>query len=94
MFNTPYNVWTPITPSDTVNFDGSTYSATATNKPKPCQAIYVGTSSTTKVLVAIQQDGTARTFTGVLAGTILPIAAIRVNNTTTDVTNLLALYVK
>jgi hypothetical protein len=46
------------------------------------------------VLVAIQQDGTARTFTGVLAGTILPIAAIRVNNTTTDVTNLLALYVK
>jgi len=72
-----YNVWEDITKSDTVNFTRGI-----------CDAIYVGGAG---IVVAIQQDGTARSFTAV-AGEILPIAAIRVNSATTSATLMVALY--
>ncbi len=83
-----YNVYAAITKSDTVNLDGSTYSATPAVKPKPCQAIYVGGAG---IVVAVQSNGSAVNFTAV-AGELLPIAAIRVNSTTTTATLMVALY--
>jgi len=83
-----YNIWKAITKSDTVNFDGSTYSATASVKPEPCDAIWVGGAG---IVVAVQQDGQTAQFT-CAAGTLLPITAIRVNSTTTTATLLVAMY--
>ena len=75
----PYNQGIPITASDTVNFAQG-----------PCEAIYVGGTGGTVVVVT--PDGVARTFTGMAAGGIYPIQAIRVNNTSTTATGLVALY--
>lgn len=83
-----YTTYAAITKSDTINFDTTTYSATATVPPKPCDAIYVGGAG---IVVAVQSNGRAVSFTAV-AGAILPIAAIRVNSTTTDATLMVALY--
>ena len=83
-----YNLGVAITKSDTVNFDGSTYSATAAVKAKPAQAIYVGGSG---IVVAVFEDGSAVSFT-CPAGHYLPLKAIRVNSTTTTATLMVALY--
>lgn len=72
-----YNVWDAITKSDTVNFTRGL-----------CDAIYVGGAG---IVVAVQEDGTAVNFTAV-AGEILPIAAKRVNSTTTTATLMVALF--
>ncbi len=85
---TVFNSYAPIVKSDTVNFDGSTYSATPAVNPKPCKAIYVGGAG---IVVAVQSNGTAVNFTAV-AGEILPIAAIRVNSTTTSASLMVAMY--
>jgi hypothetical protein len=77
-----------ITKSDTVNYDGSTYSATAKTKAIPADAIYVGGAG---IVVAIFEDGSAVNFTAV-AGEILPLRTIRVNSTTTTATLMVALY--
>lgn len=82
----PYNRAVPITPSDTINFDGTVGFNSAT-KPIPCEAIYVGGAG---IVVAITEDGKANNFTCV-AGQILPIKAIRVNSTTTTATLMQAL---
>jgi len=66
-----------ITKSDTTDFDVL------------CRAIYVGGAGN---VVAVMYDGTAVTFTGVPAGTLLPIAARRVNSTSTTATAMVALY--
>ncbi len=68
-----------ITPSDTVNFSNR----------RMTRGIYVGGTGD---VVAVRADGTAVTFTGVPAGTVLPIRAIRVNSTSTTATNLDALF--
>lgn len=75
-----------ITTSDTVNF-----TAAGTGPPSDitCDAIYVGGAGNMVVVLA---DGTAVTFNGVAAGSIIPIRAIRVNATNTTATNLVALY--
>lgn len=65
-----------ITPSDTDDF------ATAPD------AIYVGGAGN---IVAVLPDGTAVTFTGALAGSILPIKCKRVNATSTTATALVGL---
>lgn len=83
-----YNRAVAITKSDTVNYDGSTYSAAAATKAIPAPAIYVGGAG---IVVAIFEDGSNAQFTCV-AGQILPIKTIRVNSTTTSATLLLALY--
>lgn len=64
-----------ITPSDTVNFDTPS-------------RIYVGGTGN---VVAVGKDGVAVTFTGVPAGTTLPIVAVRVNSTSTTATALVGL---
>ena len=83
-----YNRSVVITKSDTVNFDGSTYSASASTKAIPADAIFVGGAG---VVVAIFEDGSLAPFT-VLAGTALPLKCIRVNSTSTTATLMNALY--
>ena len=83
-----YNRSVVITKSDTVNFDGSTYSASASTKAIPADAIFVGGAG---VVVAIFEDGSLAPFT-VLAGTVLPLKSIRVNSTSTTATLMNALY--
>ena len=83
-----YNRSLVITKSDTVNFDGSTYSASASTKAIPADAIFVGGAG---VVVAIFEDGSLAPFT-VLAGTVLPLKCIRVNSTSTTATLMNALY--
>jgi hypothetical protein len=73
-----YTTWLAITPSDTADL------------PALTQAIYVGGAGT---LAAVMANGTAGTFTGVLAGQILPLTARRVNATNTTATNLVSLRV-
>ena len=51
------------------------------------------THAPTGIVVAVQEDGTAVSFT-CAAGDILPIAAKRVNSTTTTATLMVALYVE
>ncbi len=83
-----YNRGVAIVKSDTVNFDGSTYSGTAVVKAFPADAIYVGGAG---IVVAVFPDGTSANFTAV-AGEILPLSTIRVNETTTTATLMVALY--
>lgn len=83
-----YNRAVAITKSDTVNYDGSTYSATAATKAIPAEAIYVGGAG---IVVAVFEDGSAVNFTAI-AGEILPLKTIRVNSTTTTATLMVALY--
>jgi len=84
----PYNVAKPITKSDTVNYDGSTYSAAPFTKPIPADAILVGDAG---IVIAVLENGATVRLTAV-AGQIIPIKTIRVNSTTTSATNLYALY--
>lgn len=88
MPNDYYSRAVAITKSDTVNYDGSTYSASAATKAIYADAIYVGGAG---IVVAIFEDGTAVNFTSV-AGEILPLKTIRVNSTTTTATLMVALY--
>jgi len=83
-----YNRAVAITKSDTVNYDGSTYSASAATKAVPAPAIYVGGAG---IVVAIFEDGSSAQFT-CIAGQVLPIKTIRVNSTTTTATLMIALY--
>lgn len=83
-----YNKAVAITKSDTVNYDGSTYSAAPATKPIPAEAIFVGGAG---IVVAIFEDGSSAQFTCV-AGEILPLKTIRVNSTTTSATLMIALY--
>jgi hypothetical protein len=76
-----YNLYAPITKSDTVDFP-------LVAQRTLCDAIWVGGAG---IVVAIQEDGTAVNFTAV-AGSIIPIAAKRVNSATTTATLLVALY--
>ena len=72
-----WNVWKAITTSDTVDFaEGLT------------GAVWVGGAGT---VVAVMQNGVTGTCTGVTAGAVLPIAARRINATSTTATNLVAL---
>lgn len=77
-----------ITKSDTVNYDGSTFSASAATKAIPADAVYVGG---TGIVVLILEDGSAVNFTAAV-GEIIPVKSIRVNSTTTSATLMVALY--
>lgn len=83
-----YNRAIGVTKSDTVNFDGSTYSASAATEAIPAEALYVGGAG---IVVAVFEDGSTAQFTCV-AGQILPLKLIRVNSTTTTATLMVALY--
>ena len=81
-----YNVWVPVVPSDTVPFVVAMSSTGET--VLPCDAIWVGGAG---IVAAAMQNGTVVNFT-CAAPTLLPIAAIRVNFTTTTATLMVALY--
>lgn len=84
-FNAAYNRGVTITPSDTVNVDGTTGTGT---KPIPCDAIYVGVAG---VVAVVLESGIAVPFT-VAAGYVLPVRCIRINSTNTTASGLIALY--
>lgn len=84
----PYNRAIAIVTSNTVNYDGSTYSAAAASKAIPAEAIYVGGAG---VVVAVSEDGSTTSYTA-NAGELLPIKTIRVNSTSTTASLMLAMY--
>lgn len=87
-----YSKYTAITLSDTVNFDGTTGAGQSSGQQTQCcDAIYVGGAGN---LVVVSQSGTTTTFTAAVAGSILPIRAIRVNSSSTTASALVALYVQ
>ena len=53
------------------------------------RALYVGGAGNVKIDAA---DGSTVTFSGVLAGSILPVRAARVYSTGTTATNIVAIY--
>ncbi len=67
-----------VTPSDSVNFTNG-----------PCRALWVGGAGN---VVVFFTSGNTVTFTGVLAGSLLPVQALRVNATLTTATNIVAVY--
>jgi hypothetical protein len=69
--------WKAVTTSDTDNL------------PAGCRGLYVGGDGD---IAVVGDDGTAVTFEGVTAGTILPLCARRVNETNTTATLIVALY--
>jgi hypothetical protein len=73
----PAQTWAAVTPDDTDNLSA------------PARGLYVGGAGD---VAAVGLDGVAVTFVGVAAGTILPIAAKRVNETGTTATDIVALY--
>ena len=56
----------------------------------PTRGVYVGGAGNIKVDMAY--SGTAITFTGVLAGSVLPIQVTRIYSTGTTATDMVALY--
>ncbi len=86
IYNPGFATFHAITKSDTVNFDGSV--STDGSAVRPCDGIWVGGAG---IVVALSQSGEVVNFTCV-AGSLLPIRAIRVNSTTTTATLMVALY--
>lgn len=84
----PFNKSVAITKSDTINFDGTTFSSQPATESLPCDAIYIGTAG---VAVVIFEDGTSAAFT-CIAGQVLPFKAIRVNSTATTAAGMFACY--
>ena len=86
----PSRHYEAVSTSDTVNFTGPGGQISDGPSGDPlCQAIYVGVGGN---LVAVRDDDTAITFTGVVAGTIIPVQAKRINSTSTTATNMVALF--
>lgn len=84
-FDAVYNRGIAITPSDTVNFDGTTGFST---KPMTADAVYVGA---TGVVSVVLETGEPVSFT-VPTGYVLPMRCIRINSTLTTASQLVALY--
>ena len=78
-----------VTPSDTVNFTGPVGLGAGPGGDVLANAIYIGVAG---VVIAIRDDDTAITFTGVLAGSIIPVKCKRINSTSTTATNMVALF--
>lgn len=83
--NQRFNRFVAIATSDSANIAGPD-NRTVTD------AVYVGTATATDTLAAVMENGQVVTFTGLLAGTIYPIAITRVNNTGTSASDLVACY--
>ncbi len=66
-----------VTKSDTTEFSTVT------------RAVFVGGAGNISFLMA---DGTTCVFTGITAGTILPVRARRINSTNTTATNMVAMW--
>lgn len=81
----PYNRAVAITKSNSANFIPT---LTQSGGYATCEAIYVGGAG---VVAAVFSDSTVVNFTAA-AGEILPIRCIRVNDTNTTATEMVALY--
>jgi len=79
----PFTKFEAVTLSDTVNFSLGM-----------SDAIYIGTKGVTGTIVGVLQDGATITFVGLLAGTIYPLRLKRINTTTTDASNIVAMQWK
>lgn len=66
-----------VTPSDSVNLDYFT------------RAVFVGGAGN---LAVVMKNGMTVVFTGVVAGSVLPIRCARINSTNTTATNIVALW--
>ncbi len=78
-----------VTTSDTINFTGpSDNIAAGPSGDALCNAIFVGVGG---VVIAVRDDDTTVTFTGAVAGSILPIKCKRINNSSTA-TDMVALF--
>lgn len=82
---------TLFTDENNVMAPARTASAVVTDTPfgAVSRAIYVGG---TGAVSAVMSDGSTVVFSGVQAGTILPIRAIEVNTSGTDATDMVALF--
>ncbi len=86
----PSRHYEAVSTSNTVNFtDPGVQISDGPSGDPLCQAIYVGVGGD---MVAVRDDDTAITFTGVVAGTIIPVQAKRINSTSTTATNMVALF--
>jgi len=74
----PATVFEAVTASDSTNFTNGI-----------SRGLYIGGAGNAAVVDA---DGTAVLFSGLLAGSILPVQAKRVNSTSTTATNIVALF--
>lgn len=68
-----------VTPSDTVNLPGGV-----------CRALYIGGAGDIAILA--EDDSSAVTLSGVVAGQVVPVRAKRVNSTNTTATLIVAMY--
>lgn len=62
-----------------------------TDLSRECEGIYIGGAGDVAVVLP---GGTAITFVGAPAGTILPVRAIRINATNTSATSMVALFTR
>jgi hypothetical protein len=76
--NAPGRAAIAVTPHDTNTF------------AQVCRGIYVGTTG--DVVVTMVDGGNDVTFKTVPAGAILPVSAIRVKNTSTTASNMVAFF--
>lgn len=83
----PCNLSQAVTLSDSV--DLPRYRALQGGPGSLTDWIYVGSTGD---VVVVQQDGTAVTYAGVPTGQFLPVAARRINSTSTTASSLVALY--
>ena len=75
----PANIAEAVTPSDSAG----------DNWDRPTNGIYVGGAGD---VVVVFQGGTSITFTGVAAGTILPVSAVRIASTSTTASSMVAMW--
>lgn len=66
-----------VTPSDVTDLDDVS------------RYLYIGGAGN---VAAVMKSGSVVTFTGIAAGTVLPLRVKRVNSTSTTATNIVALY--
>lgn len=74
----PATEFAAVTASDSTNFAKGV-----------CRGLYIGGAGNAAV---VDVDGNAVLFSGLVAGSILPVQAIRVNSTSTTATSIVALF--
>ena len=83
-----FSTFSPDLSSPCMNAEAVTKHDT-NNMAQTSRALFVGGAGN---LVAVMAGGTTVTFTGVVAGSILPIRVTRVNSTNTTATNIVSIY--
>lgn len=76
-YTSPAQAAETVTPSDSINLSSV------------CRGLWVGGAGNAAVVMA---DGSVVTYSGILAGTLLPVMISRVNLTNTTATLMVAMY--